>query len=239
MVKYWLDAGHGGADPGAVWGGIHEADIVLNIMQHAKWVLENEYIGAQVGITRNANNTVELGKRDDLADNWGADYFVSIHDNAGGGEGFESFVYNGNIDSKTINLQNILHAEVLSTIRQFDPIAKDRGKKRANFAVLRETNMPAALLEILFIDDKEDNALLKREDFRQAIGRAIARALAKVGGLAEKPKPQQPAPTAPGETAPAGKLYKVQVGAFSKKENAEVLLKKLEAAGFKGFIDLE
>ena len=79
-------------------------------------------------------------------------------------------------------------------MRKFGNIA-DRGKKQANFAVLRETNMPVILIENMFIDTT-DSKYLKNEAFLKAVGEAHARGVAKYLGLPSKPKPQ-PTPKQP------------------------------------------
>ncbi|MFP7202821.1 N-acetylmuramoyl-L-alanine amidase [Lysinibacillus halotolerans] len=187
VVKFQLDPGHGGIDPGAVKFGLQEDDVNLKVAKYAKAELE-QYENAEVRLTRTTDTTVDLSKRDDLADNWGADYFASYHVNAGGGEGFETFIYDGPVQKETKALQNAVHDEVLKAIKQFYPGVKDRGKKRANLSVLRETEMPAVLIENLFIDDKEENALLKDEAFLKAIGVASATGLAKQAKLKKKVK---------------------------------------------------
>ncbi|WP_253701219.1 N-acetylmuramoyl-L-alanine amidase [Bacillus sp. FJAT-29814] len=179
------DPGHGGIDPGAVANGLQESKLTLKIVQYAMTYLESYYMGFEQRATRLSETTVELSRRDDPANAWPADVFVSVHINAGGGTGFESFVYNG-AGSSSVALQNILHAEILAAMRQYGSIP-DRGKKRANFAVLRATNMPAILTENLFIDSNDANRL-KDETFIKAIGEAHARGVAKFLGLAVRPQ---------------------------------------------------
>ncbi len=84
-----LDPGHGGHDPGAVANGLKEKDLVLKIVKKTKAILEKVY-GATVKLTRSTDVYIDLSQRARLANNWGADYFVSIHINAGGGTGFET-----------------------------------------------------------------------------------------------------------------------------------------------------
>ena len=91
------------------------------------------------------------------------------------------------LEQPLIELQNVLHAEIITAMREFGNIA-DRGKKRANFAVLRETNMPAILTENMFIDTS-DSKYLKNEAFLKAVGEAHARGVAKYLGLPSKPQP--------------------------------------------------
>jgi len=191
VKKIMWDKGHGGTDPGAVGNGLEEKDLTHKIVEYAMNYLNDEYTGFEQRTTRTGDQTVPLNKRDDGADAWKADVFISVHINAGGGNGFESFIYNGGVGATTIELQNVLHAEIITAMREFGNIA-DRGKKRANFAVLRETNMPAILTENMFIDTS-DSKYLKNEAFLKAVGEAHARGVAKYLGLPSKPQ-QAPTP---------------------------------------------
>ena len=193
VKKIMWDKGHGGTDPGAVGNGLEEKNLTHKIVEYAMDCLNAEYTGFEQRTTRTGDQTVPLNKRDDGADAWKADVFISVHINAGGGNGFESYIYNGGVGAATIELQNVLHAEIITAMRKFGNIA-DRGKKRANFAVLRETNMPAILTENMFIDTS-DSKYLKNEAFLKAVGEAHARGVAKYLGLPSKPQPQpQPQP---------------------------------------------
>ncbi|MCG6182884.1 N-acetylmuramoyl-L-alanine amidase [Anoxybacillus sp. LAT_38] len=226
MKKIKWDKGHGGSDPGAVANGLKEKDLTHRIVEYAMDYLEANYTGFKQRTTRAGDQTLTLSQRADKANKWGADVFISVHINAGKGTGFESFVYNGGVSSQTVALQNVLHNEILSAMRQFGNIT-DRGKKRANYAVLRETKMPAVLTENLFIDSN-DAKLLKNEAFLKAVGEAHARGVAKFLGLPQKAKSQQ--------KVSDGKLYRVQVGAFANRENAERLAAELKKKGYPAVI---
>ena len=226
MKKIKWDKGHGGSDPGAVANGLKEKDLTHRIVEYAMDYLEANYTGFEQRTTRAGDQTLTLSQRADKANKWGADVFISVHINAGKGTGFESFVYNGGVSSQTVALQNVLHNEILSAMRQFGNIT-DRGKKRANYAVLRETKMPAVLTENLFIDSN-DAKLLKNEAFLKAVGEAHARGVAKFLGLPQKAKSQQ--------KVSDGKLYRVQVGAFANRENAERLAAELKKKGYPAVI---
>ncbi|CAM4242114.1 N-acetylmuramoyl-L-alanine amidase [Bacillus manliponensis] len=178
MVKVWIDAGHGGYDSGGVGNGLREKDIVLSIAKEMKRVLESDY-GITVGMTRESDVFVSLSQRAVNANNWGADVFVSIHINSGGGNGFETYRMQGVNDSKTTGLQNAVHDAVITFMGSS---VRDRGEKQANFAVLRETNMPAILTENLFIDNVE---ITKFNDtsFLNGVSRAHADGIAQYFGL--------------------------------------------------------
>lgn len=231
MKKIFLDKGHGGSDPGAVANGLQEKDLTHRIVEYAMDYLQANYTEFAMRTSRKGDETLTLSQRADMANKWGADVFVSVHINAGKGTGFEIYVH-PNASPQSIALQNVLHGEILSAMRQFGNIT-DRGKKRANYAVLRETKMPAVLTENLFIDSN-DAKLLKNEEFLKAVGEAHARGIAKFLGLPQKAKPQpQPKPQ---QKVSDGKLYRVQVGAFSDRKNAERLAEELKKKGYPVFI---
>lgn len=179
MAIIVLDPGHGGTDPGAVNGSYQEKKYTLDIALKVRSYLQNNY-QATVLMTRTTDTTVSLASRTAYANNNGADYFVSIHINAGGGTGFESFIYDGSVSSNTIAWRQTLHDTIISRIGSKWSVT-DRGKKRANFHVLRETSMPAVLTENLFIDTTQDLNKLNNASFitdlANATGEGIAKAL--------------------------------------------------------------
>lgn len=217
MVKIFIDPGHGGTDPGAVGNGLEEKNLTLQIATAVRNILLNEYVGASVLMSRIGDQTVSLTQRTNAANNWGADFYLSIHINAGGGTGFESYVYPG-IGAPTTTYRNAIHDEVLKAVDFVD-----RGKKSANFHVLRETNMDAVLTENGFIDNSNDAAKLRSASFIAALARGHANGVARAFNLQRTP--------APNPTPPAG-LYKVQIGAFRVKENADRLASDARAKGF-------
>jgi N-acetylmuramoyl-L-alanine amidase len=224
-MKIVLDAGHGGHDPGAVANGLKEKDLTLTIVKHIGRLL-GEYEGAEVFYTRTDDRYLSLEERAAIANKLKADLLISVHINAGGGTGFESFIYNGGVSQATIAYQNVIHQEIMKAIGN----VKDRGKKRANYAVLRLTNMPAILTENLFIDNANDAAKLKSEQFLLQIAHGHAQGIVKAFGLKKKAKQQ------PKEKASDKKLYRVQVGAFSDRKNAERLAEELKKKGYPVFI---
>ncbi|MED4359482.1 N-acetylmuramoyl-L-alanine amidase [Geobacillus stearothermophilus] len=227
MVRIVLDAGHGGQDSGAVGNGLKEKDLTLAIVKHIGRML-GEYEGVEVHYTRTDDRFLELSERAAIANKLKADYFISVHINAGGGTGFESYIYNGQVSSATIAYQNVIHQEIMKAIGN----VTDRGKKRANYAVLRLTNMPAILTENLFIDNPNDAAKLKSEQFLQQIAYGHVIGLEKAFGLKKKAKQQvQSQPRASDK-----KLYRVQVGAFSDRKKAERLAEELKKKGYPAII---
>ncbi|WP_226570262.1 N-acetylmuramoyl-L-alanine amidase [Bacillus stratosphericus] len=178
--KIMLDPGHGGHDPGAVANGLKEKDLVLKIAKKTKAILEKVY-GATVKLTRSTDVYIPLSQRARLANNWGADYFASIHINAGGGTGFETFRFDKlSVSSSTGKQQKIVHDVIY---KKMNEKVGDRGTKSKNLAVLRETKMPAILTENLFIDRKEDAAMLKQESFLNSLAEGHAEGIAAAVGL--------------------------------------------------------
>lgn len=226
----WLDAGHGGEDSGAVGNGLYEKNITLSLTNRVGEILTKEFDGVTVKYSRTTDKTMSLSERTNAANKAKADYFMSIHVNAGGGTGYEDFVYNGRIQSTTESARKAVHDEVKKVLNKYG--IRNRGTKKANFHVLRETTMPAILVETLFIDNKEDANLLKNKTFLEDIAQAYAKGIAKVVGAKKKPKPQ------PSPSNPSGTIYRVQVGAFKNKENAYALEKKVEAKGFDAFVKI-
>lgn len=222
-VKIMIDSGHGGTDPGASANGLREKDLTLKIGLLTKKYLDDNYTGHLIKVSRSNDKTLSLKQRTDMANTWGADFFLSIHINAGGGTGYEDYIYVGlRSSSKTAKLQEVIHKEVTKAVNW-----RNRGRKKANFHVLRETKMPAMLTENGFIDTKKDSDLLKKESTLQSIAKAHAVGLAKAFHLKEKESKHKP--------KPSNKVfYRVVAGSFQDKTNALDQKKKLEKLGVKG-----
>ncbi|MFA1821440.1 N-acetylmuramoyl-L-alanine amidase [Virgibacillus oceani] len=180
VVKIFLDPGHGGNDPGGQGYGLDEKDVVLDIALKTADVLLSSYTGVDVQLSRTDDTFVELEDRANQANEWGADYFVSFHVNAfmGLAEGFETYIHNGNVSSETRERQEDIHDYLIDRID-----VNDRGKKDANFSVLRNTSMPAILLEYMFIDNYDENQKLSDSSYRDFLGRITAEAIAHSFGL--------------------------------------------------------
>ncbi|GIN38441.1 N-acetylmuramoyl-L-alanine amidase [Heyndrickxia oleronia] len=180
MFKLFLDPGHGGSDPGAVGNGIREKDITLKIATKIRDFLLNEYSNVSVLMSRTGDTYPTLSDRTNAANSWGANYFLSIHINAGGGTGFESFVYPG-VGTPTTTYQSAIHSEIMK-LNQLS----DRGKKQSNLHVLRESNMPALLTENGFIDNANDAAKMKSDSWITNVARGNVNGLAKAFNLQKK-----------------------------------------------------
>lgn len=165
-----IDPGHGGKDPGAVGlGGLQEKNVILPISLDVSQMLKQQ--GVEVMLTRNADYFVSLQGRTAMANRARADIFVSIHANAVGGgrtnvNGMEVF-YSGSRD-----LAAAIHRSIIRSIN-----VRDRGVKQARFYVLRNSRMPAALVEVGFVTGAEDNPKLRDPAFRRRMAQAIAQGI--------------------------------------------------------------
>ena len=227
-----IDAGHGGTDSGAVGNGLKEKDLTLKMALRVRDILQKDYEGVNVKMTRTSDTYLSLVERSNAANKTKVDFFFSIHVNAGGGTGYEDYIWDKlGTNSPTDKSRQKIHNAVKPVLKKYG--IRNRGMKKANFHVLRETAMQAVLVETLFIDNANDAKLLKNNNFIEDICQAYAKGIADVLGGNRKTQPIQPAKPS---TPTIGKLYRVQVGAFKVKANADALLKQLKAKGFDGFV---
>lgn len=161
-----LDAGHGDHDSGAVGAtGKLEKDLNLSLILKVEALLKKES-GVDVILTRDDDTFVSLTGRAKVANDLGADVFISIHANSASASasGTETFYYK-NQDKA---LATIVHKHLVSATG-----FKDRKVKSGNLSVLRNTKMPAALLEIGFLSNKTEEATMFKEDFQNRVAQGI------------------------------------------------------------------
>jgi N-acetylmuramoyl-L-alanine amidase len=172
-MKIFIDPGHGGSDPGAV-SKIKEADYTLTYARELGRVLA--LLGFLVSYSRTTDTFASLSERCQLANNWGADYFISIHFNAGGGIGIETFAY-----SAGGNGEKLANAVQIALIKATGAI--DRGRKFANYQVLRDTNMSAILIEGGFIDSDTDSKNIQTEEYKRKYIQGATKGLCAFTGV--------------------------------------------------------
>ncbi|MGN7398582.1 N-acetylmuramoyl-L-alanine amidase [Cytobacillus praedii] len=183
MVKFFIDPGHGGIDSGAVGNDLQEKNLTLQISKNIRDIL-NEYENVQVKLSREGDETLSLTQRTDAANSWRADFLLSVHINSGGGTGFEDYIY-PTASSDAVKYQNVIHAEIKKEVD-----FQDRGKKKANFHMIRESKMPSILTENGFIDHPSDAAKLKQQSYIERIALGHVNGLVRAFNLQEKePKP--------------------------------------------------
>lgn len=169
---------------------------------------------------------IEVEERTAAANRFGADFYLSIHHNAGigGGKGggIVSIAY-PNVGDVTKAWQRALYDALVAATG----LRGDRATPLAEMDLqeLRETNMPAVLLELGFMDSATDAPVILTESYADKCAAAIVQVLAQKGGLQKKPTAPKPA---------AGKtIYRVQIGAFEALPNAQQMLAKAKQLGFK------
>jgi len=177
-----IDPGHGGPDPGAIGiGGIRETDIVLDVSKTVKKLLSDK--GVRVMLTRKNEVDLDLPPRVFFANKLDADVFVSIHANASRGKrrdinGLETFYYRG-------WRGRLLAKRIQKYILRVSPGSPDRGVKQGRFFVIKNTRMPAVLVEIGFLTGRLDARRLEKSAHRKRLAYAIAKGileyLSKVG----------------------------------------------------------
>ncbi len=174
--KVCIDPGHGGFDPGAISGNVREKDITLAIAVTLKEILEAR--GMKIIMTREGDYAPgqatdvnsDLRNRVAIANNSGADIFVSIHTNSAENEnafGCECYAYQQR--GAAWRLAAAVQKNIVDRTGMFD-----RGVKTARFFVLRETVMPAVLVEAGFISNPGDRQKLCDTEFRRKIAEGCA-----------------------------------------------------------------
>lgn len=215
-MKIVIDAGHGINTPGKRSpDGMREWVFNSAVANYMKAEFA-KYQGVEIMFTHDPTGKVDvpLKTRTDKANNWKADLFVSIHANANTGQmgnwgGIDTFVYN-NV-GHSIKLANIVQKNLIDATN-----LRNRGVKIANFHVLRESNMPAILIEHGFMDSYTDLPYLKLESYRKLCAVSNVKSIAQYYGLKLKSnttpsKPTTPPPTAP-STGGSATTYKVVKG---------------------------
>ena len=170
---------------------------------------------------RSGKTDVSLKDRVTKANNFGADIYISIHHNAGinGGSGGGVMAYVSLNASKTAqNWQKALYDAIVA----HTSLKGNRATPCASASLYecRETKMPSVLLECGFMDSKTDVPIILTEAFADKVATAIVEVIVARGNLPKK----------------AQKIYRVQVGAYSVKANAERMRDELKSKGYDAII---
>ncbi len=224
MATVMIDAGHGGWDNGASYNGRAEKTDNLNLALAVGNILANN--GVDVLYTRTDDVYQSPSEKARIANESGADYFISIHRNASPQpnmySGVQTLVYE-DAGAPSVLAQNIDNElEKLGFSNLGTSVRKD-------LAVLRRTRMPAALVEAGFLNTDQDNQLfdLKFPEIAQAIATGILQSLSSF---------QEGGQTAASQEAD---LYAVEVGRFRHPENAKMLVQMLQEEGYDAYIHQE
>ena len=214
MKRLVIDLGHGGHDPGAIGANkTHEADVVLAIGKELNELLKGYKL--EVKFTRLSNVYLSLSERAKIANDFKADYFLSIHINSATDSsvrGVEVWQYS-NKNDKLNKFSKDLCEDVAKVFN-----VRNRGVKLSQkLSVLKNTNMPAALIEADFISNVNAEKDLKISSNIKSVALAIRDNLIDLFEL---------------ESVTSYSLYKVCIGAYKDKNNA---INQVRLAKEKGF----
>ena len=183
-MKIFIDPGHGGSDPGAVGNGVTEEFVNLNVSLELARLLRDAGYEVRIYRTTSDDNVLEnknadLRNRAQTANNWNADYFISIHTNSSvrpDARGVEAYVYRLGGTSER------LAQSIVDSVAE-DLGSRNRGVMQANFAVLRRTHMPAVLVELGYLTNTTEALNLNSPAWQRAVAASIFRGIVDAVGL--------------------------------------------------------
>lgn len=217
-TKILIIKGHGGSDVGAVSGNLIE-----KTMNSITATAMYNYLKSQgfTAVTLDNENT-DVDQEVILANSGSYDILISVHYNAGGGDGFECFYYSSNSKAK------LLCQKIESRIKEIGQ--NSRGVKTGDgYKIINKVTSMSIILEGGFIDNNIDKQLFDTQSKQEQLGIAYAKGLMDYLGVN----------ISSGNVEATGKLYKVQVGAYAQLSNANKLLNELKTKGFEGYIKYE
>ena len=179
--KVFVGVGHGGSDSGAV-KYIIEKEYTLKVAK-----LVAEYLkarGVEYKLSRTTDVDTDMNSKVKMCNDYKPDLVIDIHFNAGGGKGFEVYRYSGGGTSLT--LANNINAEVKKIMSSRGVKTKLGSDGKDYFAIIRDTNAPAVLLEGGFVDAKSDADFIKAN--YKKLAEAYAKGILKTLGIEDKPK---------------------------------------------------
>ena len=213
MKKIYINPGHSNRDPGAI-GYETERQLNVKVSAYQAAYLQENYLCE-----------IRVGSGDDLmalcqeANDWGADLFVSNHNNSGMGDGYENYVYGQN----RVELGKIFARYVAEAGQNLRSSSVAPGVKlQPGYIVLKYTHMPAILNEGAFVDNQQDIADWNEDHELQALGIAYAKAAAEFLNLEKKAQPVYFV------------HYSTRLGPFQDQKTAETIAAALQAAGYEG-----
>ncbi|MCQ9230394.1 GBS Bsp-like repeat-containing protein [Streptococcus suis] len=196
----YIDPGHGGRDSGASYGGVHEKNLALSVSNKLRENLLK--YGINVLMTRTGDYDVDFKtERSRMTNASNADLFISIHFNATGAgvsnsSGIETYWYQYDPEYQPkINKEmhnnptRLAESEILANKVQESLIketgAVNRGVRRETFAVLRETAIPAILVELGFMDNPSELQVIKQDSYHTRLAKALAQGVMNWYGAVE------------------------------------------------------
>ena len=186
MAKVYIDPGHGGSDPGAV-KYIVERAVNLAMALACRDYLNANGVSTKLSRTNNSTGT-SINSMAREANSWGADLIISIHNNAGGGDGFEVYHTVGGGKGKVL-AQNI-EAEVKKIGQNSRGLKTRRDTDGTDYyGMIRLTDAPAVICEGVFVDNATDVKIADTVEEQRAFGYAYARGILKTLGIADNRLP--------------------------------------------------
>lgn len=201
--RVFIDAGHGGKDPGAVANGLQEKNLTLAIALKVQRLLTAQ--GIEVVMSRTTDKFLELREISSLANSSGADVFTSIHINSAtpAAYGIETFYYPNRAISKPV--AESVQREVIKTTGAYN-----RGVRTEDFHVVRETKMPSALVECGFITNKQESIKMNTNSYQELLANGI------VNGITNYLNTNISLPSTPGERIYGSTRYETSYLAAKK-----------------------
>lgn len=168
-LRVIIDAGHGGKDRGAVWGGVRESDLNLKVARRVETSLKSR--GYPVTMIRRSDVFVDLRRRSEISNRYRNCIFISIHFNATshtGVRGAETFY----VGKRGRFLAKTIQSHLVNTLK-----VRDRGYKFKRFSVLNDTLCPAVLVECGFISNSYERSRCNSSSYQAAVARSIVSAV--------------------------------------------------------------
>lgn len=227
-IKIYLNPEHGGSDGGASYGGLTEKTLNLKTAKYCREYLKKYDCTVFLSRETDTGDLLITQRIADLKEKK-VNAVITIAHNAGGGQGCEIFYWKD--DSSSKRLAQLIE-EKFKEIGQISRGVKVSSEAAYNFGMVREPSkdgIPAVLSEFAFLDNAQDRLLvdsdedLKREG--EAIGKAVKEFLNLKEVSAEPEKPQED----------NGMIYRIQIGAFRLKANAESYVEYVKRRGFDAF----
>lgn len=223
--KVFLGVGHGGSDSGAVSGSYKEKEMNLEMAFACKDELERHGVEVKMSRIKDENDPVSDEIRE--CNSFNPDLAVDIHNNSGGGDGFEIFYYSGG------GLSKVLAKNIEEEIKKMGQNSRGLKTKLNSsgsdyFGFIREIKAPSVIAEGVFIDNKTDMTIADTKEKQRKFGVAYAKGILKTLGIEYK--------EINSGKDDSGKYYRVIVGSFTIKSNAEKLIEKLKDHGYSAFI---
>lgn len=221
MAKVFIGAGHGGVDSGAI-GIVTEKVVNLEMALACRdYLVKN---GVEVKLSRDKDENDPLTEEIKECNAYNPDLAVDVHNNAGGGDGFECYYYHGGGKSKEL-AQNIEKEIIAIGQNSRGCKTKLNAQGKDYFGFIREIKAPSVIVEGFFVDNAEDVKIADTIEEQRAFGVAYAKGILKTLGITPKQETNNP-----------DKIYRVQVGAFRDKTNAQKLVNDLKNKGYNAFI---